>query len=57
MIIVMIGNLIDGFEFWGPFDTFEHAENYAQSHAKDGDWLVTEVNNPSDFPLSVDSKS
>lgn len=39
--VVVFGNPIDGFEFWGPFATSEAAMAYAQAEADHDFWIAT----------------
>ena len=47
MIIVIVGNVVDGTEAFGPFKTYEEASEWAERHATEDDWHVTEVQSPS----------
>ena len=44
--IVLTGNPVDGITFWGPFQTGEYANDWAQFHCRGTDWWITEVNSP-----------
>ena len=40
--IIMAGNLTEGFEAWGTFDSFEMAAQYAIQHLYDKEtWIMT----------------
>jgi len=43
--IVVSGNIFDGFEFHGPFDSFDDACNWADG-SRDCEWYVTNVKSP-----------
>lgn len=48
MIIVIIGNPIDGFEYYGPFDTHQQAADWGEDLVS-GDWWVTIVESPATY--------
>lgn len=51
MLIVMIGNPVDGFEFFGPFQDYEDATTWATEKGNPDDpWWVVEVAGPNDPP-------
>lgn len=45
--IVIAGNVIDGFRFFGPFEAQDIAEDYADVYL-DADWNVTTIKAPSE---------
>ena len=44
--VVAFGNLADGHEFEGPFDTIEDAITYAENHNGGSEWWIIVVNPP-----------
>ena len=44
--LVLIGNVIDGVEFFGPFDTHEDALEYASRHHGGAEWHIGTLNEP-----------
>lgn len=45
MLIVIAGNPVDGFNYFGPFDDNESAEEWAESNISDS-WWITEIKEP-----------
>ena len=43
MWIVIVGNPLDGLAFHGPFEYSDSAVDWAEIHAVDSDWWVSEV--------------
>lgn len=43
--IIIEGNPVDGFDFTGPFDTFDEATEYASQHFDIG-WHIADLNVP-----------
>ena len=43
MIILVLGNPINGFEFVGPFEDHENAIQYAEAIYSSSTWWVVEV--------------
>ena len=47
MFALLIGNLADGFQFFGPFESTEDAEEFATNNNFE-DWNIVELCKPSD---------
>lgn len=45
MFIVITGNIMDGMNFYGPFESFEEALEYAEAEIMDA-WFVAELIKP-----------
>jgi hypothetical protein len=45
VIIIVAGNPVDGFEFYGPFESEEDAAAWAE-HGQPGDWWIARVHTP-----------
>jgi hypothetical protein len=39
--IILVGNVMDGIRFYGPFDTLDDAQEYAKRFFKLEDWSIT----------------
>lgn len=46
--IVMVGNPVDGFRFFGPFKTWEHANDFA-AQGIDSEWWIVKLEAPEAF--------
>jgi hypothetical protein len=46
-MLLIEGNMVDGWEFFGPFDSIEDAEDYADAHYL-YDWVITRLVSPED---------
>jgi len=44
--VLVAGNLIDGFEFYGPFSLHEDAATYAEKYLKGADWWTAPMSDP-----------
>jgi hypothetical protein len=44
--ILFIGNIMDGVRFYGPFDTLEDAQNYADVFYPGEEWSATIPHKP-----------
>jgi hypothetical protein len=44
--MVVIGNIFDGFSFYGPFATFDDASDWADTNAISSEWWVASVEIP-----------
>jgi len=45
MFIVITGNIMDGMKFYGPFESFDNAFEYAEAKILDA-WFITELTKP-----------
>ena len=56
MFVLVVGNVVDGLEFYGPFETTEEAGEFAGEGGVwvDRDWTIAELLNPEDEPDVVD---
>ncbi len=43
---VVVGNVIDGLSFHGPFDGFDEANNWADDELRNADWVVGKLHPP-----------
>jgi hypothetical protein len=43
MYVLVVGNIIDGIELYGPFKTAELANDYGDRDFDHTDWVVTEL--------------
>ena len=50
--IIIYGNPIEGFNYRGPFDTYEVAIAYWLYHHDDGEYWITELN-PPEYPAEA----
>ena len=41
--IIIVGNVVDGLRFYGPYDTAEDANEIADNAFKNEDWVVTNI--------------
>lgn len=46
MFVVALGDPFEGIKLFGPFDTAEDAENWAETEVKDESWSLVEVQEP-----------
>lgn len=46
MLILVIGNPVDGIIFIGPFDDGEEAVEYAEVHHKNDEWWMAPIDTP-----------
>lgn len=53
MIIIIIGNPVEGFEYFGPFDSIDQATDWGADLVQ-GDWWVTVVESPAAYDLNGD---
>lgn len=44
--LVVVGNPIDGCEFYGPFDDDTAAEDWAERYRRNDTWWVSELREP-----------
>jgi len=50
--IIIYGNVVDGLNFFGPFDDVSSAATWAEANKLD-EWVVTELSSPSEFALPL----
>jgi hypothetical protein len=48
-IVIIYGNIIDGSNVIGPFQTWEETYNFAEKYLQANDWHATELNNPKEM--------
>jgi hypothetical protein len=48
--IVIVGNLFDGFSYYGTFEDFDEASEWGDANAMSSEWLAAYVNPP--LPLN-----
>ena len=46
MIIVIVGNILDGLEIYGPFEDMEDARHWAECRYFSDEWLAHRITNP-----------
>ena len=49
--VIAFGNAFDGIRLYGPFDTFEDADQFAQTD-RNAEWVIAEIN-----PVNQDALS
>lgn len=47
--LVVTGNPVDGFEYYGPFISYESALRFAEAQFKHDVWWIPDLNPPSTF--------
>lgn len=51
MIIVIVGNPIEGLDIYGPFDDIDQAIGWGEDLVQ-GDWWLAKVESPANFDFS-----
>jgi hypothetical protein len=49
MIIAIVGNPVEGFDYYGPFDDMGTAVEWCEDMIVTGDWWVSLVESPASF--------
>lgn len=49
MWVVVTGNPLDGIEHIGPFNTSDHATDWADEHIEDEEWWVAPMTTPKSY--------
>jgi hypothetical protein len=47
LICLAVGNLVDGYEFYGPFNDYEQATEFAEQNFRSSlGWYIIEIKSP-----------